>query len=290
MSKEYIPAPIRLDWIMQHKKEDIPEVLEIREKINSSFNDIVFKEDTHQYFLPKANNKELLSVSTMTHRFVPKVDWDEVCLNTANKIGVDFDKLKESWAYNNVKATNSGTHAHEYGESWFYFARGEVDKVLPAYKRQIEKGYFLPNFKKEEAIEKFYNWYFTQPALYGVFAETQVYTEKYGYAGTFDLLMYYKHPMDDTKSGLIIFDYKTNADIHNKFNRDKGNTLLPPFENFIDEAESHYAMQLSAYQIPLEDIGLKVIGRRLIWIKDDGTFELIKIPNLTTKLRMALGG
>jgi hypothetical protein len=35
----------------------------------------------------------------------------------------------------------------------------------------------------------------------------------------------------------------------------------------------------------LEDIGLKVIDRKLIWLKEDGTFEKKTVPDVTEKLR-----
>jgi hypothetical protein len=64
--------------------------------------------------------------------------------------------------------------------------------------------------------------------------------------------------------------------------------LLPPFEDLYDESLSLYTLQLSCYQIPLEDIGLKVIGRRIIWLKDDGTYEKISLQDVTQKLRKTL--
>ena len=127
-------------------------------------------------------------------------------------------------------------------------------------------------------------------------AETKVYTGKnkvltnlkQDYAGTFDLLWYYKHPKDETKSGLIILDYKTNGSLINGFNRSYGRFFKEPFEDLYDESLSSYKLQLSAYQIPLEDIGLKVIGRRIIWLKEDGTYELIPIQDYTKELRNVL--
>ena len=127
-------------------------------------------------------------------------------------------------------------------------------------------------------------------------AETKVYSgvnpeiEKLNqnYAGTFDLLFYYKDEKDDSKSGLVIFDYKTNAELTKEFSRSYNKMLLPPFENLYDEALSLYTLQLSCYQIPLEDIGLKVIGRRIIWLKDDCTYEKIPLENVTEKLRKTL--
>jgi hypothetical protein len=38
----------------------------------------------------------------------------------------------------------------------------------------------------------------------------------------------------------------------------------------------------------LEDIGLKVIARRIVWLKDDGNYELIALQNVTDRLRSVL--
>ena len=64
--------------------------------------------------------------------------------------------------------------------------------------------------------------------------------------------------------------------------------LLPPFDDFVEQPKSVYSLQLSAYQLPLEDIGLKVIGRRIIWLKDDGNYEKFSTPDLTERLRKIL--
>ena len=108
------------------------------------------------------------------------------------------------------------------------------------------------------------------------------------YAGTFDLLFYYKDDEDDSKSGLLICDYKTNKELTKEFSRAKNKMMLHPFENLYVESLSNYTLQLSCYQIPLEDIGLKVIGRRLIHLKEDGTYEKISLPNVTKELRNTL--
>ena len=60
------------------------------------------------------------------------------------------------------------------------------------------------------------------------------------------------------------------------------------FDNLYEESFSYYILQLSAYQIPLEDIGLRVIARRIVWLKEDGNYELIQVPNVTAKLREIL--
>jgi hypothetical protein len=58
------------------------EVTEIREKILNSFNELVFVEDGHKYFL---RGEELQSVSNVTHQFEPQSDWDAIATNYALK-------------------------------------------------------------------------------------------------------------------------------------------------------------------------------------------------------------
>jgi hypothetical protein len=67
-----------------------------------------------------------------------------------------------------------------------------------------------------------------------------------------------------------------------------GKFLLPPFADYYEEPLSYYTAQLSCYQIPLEDIGLKVIARRIVWLKDDGNYELIPLNDVTDRLRSVL--
>ena len=127
-------------------------------------------------------------------------------------------------------------------------------------------------------------------------AETKVYTGKnpkltnlkQNYCGTFDILFYYKDPTNDENSGLCIFDFKTNKDLRKDFSRENGKFLLPPFGELYEESLSFYILQLSCYQIPLEDIGLKVIARRIVWLKDDGSYELLPLQDVTDRLREVL--
>jgi hypothetical protein len=38
----------------------------------------------------------------------------------------------------------------------------------------------------------------------------------------------------------------------------------------------------------LEDIGLPVISKRIVWLKEDGTYQIIEVPNIVEVLRSAL--
>lgn len=269
------------------------EVFEIRCRILESFGDLEFQEDGHKYFL---NGKQLPSVSQVVHQFETPFDQDTI----AEKYAQDHGETKEywirEWKFNNLKATTTGTLVHEYGESLGWLRNGHPEKITNYCKSKYvaEEGWLIPTRDKENAVLKFHDE--MSKDLHFVLAETKVYTGKnkeltnlkQDYCGTFDILYYYKDPVDDNKSGLVIMDYKTNKELKKEFNRKYGKTFLAPFDDFIDEPLSTYTLQLNAYQIPLEDIGLKVLYRVIIWLKDDGTYERIPIPNMTERLRNTL--
>ena len=261
------------------------EVAKIRNKIKKAFKNLEFIEDGHKYFIHNEDGtkKELKSVSETIHQFVPYVDWEEKAEGCALKEGVDVSVIKRRWEENNIRATNNGTSTHLFGEMYHWFVTDQTDKICNIIKPQYEKGYLIPYGEKQIASQQYNEDLFNVHDMYPLMVETQVYTKEY--AGTFDKLIYYKHPTDDSKSGIIISDYKTNASLVNDYNRKNNVMMLPPFEDFTDEALSHYVCQLSAYQIPLEDLGLKVLARRIVWLKPDGTYEQINVPDVTKRLR-----
>lgn len=273
--------------------EGEPEIVtDIREQILTAFGDLVFVEDGHHYYL---NGTEIPSVSTVVHRFSHPFDEDAQATRYAIKNGKTKEYWLDEWKYKSLKATTTGTLVHEFGESLGWLRAGHPEFITTSCKPKYiaDKGWLVPTRPKEEAIIKFFDE--LPPDLHFVLNETKVYSNKnpkfqtkQQYCGTFDLLFYYKHPYDDTKSGLVIYDYKTNASLVKEYSRAHNKMMLEPFEHLYDEPLGTYTLQLSAYQIPLEDIGLKVIGRRLVWLEDDGTYEIRKLNDESSKLRMVL--
>jgi hypothetical protein len=271
-------------------KGEPQEVTEIRNKILSTFNELIFIEEGHKYFL---RGEELESVSHITHIFKEEFDTDLRAENYALKNGETPEYWKDKWRYNSLKATTTGTLVHSFAESMSWVKNGHPELITEDCKCKYiaDKNWLIPTRTKEEAVVKFFND--LPKDFHLVLPETKVYSSvnpnlpkfKKNYAGTFDLLMYYKHPKDDSKSGLVIMDWKTNNDIYSDFSRKNNKMMYYPFESMYDESKSAYTLQLSCYQIPLEDIGLKIIGRRLIWLKDDGTYEIVKTENKTKELR-----
>ena len=269
-------------------------VTEIRNKILNEFKDLEFIEDGHKYFL---NGVQLPSVSEITHKFCQyPFDSKEQAITYAERHGETPQHWMDEWEFKKLRATISGTLTHEYGESLGWLRNNHPEFITESCKNKYikDKNWLIPTRPKEEAVLKFYNE--LNPNLHFVLAETKVYTGKnleltnlkQNYCGTFDLLMYYDNPINKDKSGLVIMDYKTNKELTNDYNRENWRFLLPPFGELYDESLSYYTLQLSCYQIPLEDIGLKIIGRRIIWLKDNCDYELIPIQDVTKRLRMVL--
>lgn len=82
----------------------------------------------------------------------------------------------------------------------------------------------------------------------------------------------------------FLVTHNTNRELTKSFVRNKQIMMLPPFDNMFDEALSHYYLQFNLYQRMMESVGLKIIARRLIHIKRDGTFEVHKVPKLDDKI------
>jgi len=269
-----VPKPHLMNQNKWAKGLQHPEVLKAQELIKTHFIDrLEFVEESHQYFL---DGKELECVSNIVSRWSSS-DEEAMLDNVCRKAAVDSSykyygktrqEIQEAWRENARRACEFGSKCHAFGEEMFYYATGQ---------RKDEP---IPTCEQEKAIVKFWE---DLPSNYiPVMAEAKVFsTDYHPYAGTFDILFYYINEADPSQNCFIIFDYKTNVSLTNLSNRKWGNRMLAPFNELIEEAQSHYLLQLSLYQIPLESLGLKVSARRLIWLRPDGTYEKVKLNDMT---------
>lgn len=271
----------------------------IRDKISNSFTGLEFIEESHQYFL---NGRELMCVSNVIHQFKEHFDSETEAHKTYERnfdnpnskyFHMYPDEILKQWESISESACKTGTDRHNFGESCFYFMIGRYDKIVPDFADRVQydedkKPYMKAIYPKEFAIIKF--WKDLPKCIVPIAAENKVFNvnDDYAYSGTFDILFYYDSELDNkpsSKSGLMIFDYKTNVDLYKNF---KGKRLLEPFTELLDMDLSIYKLQLSAYQLCLETIGLKIIARRLIWLKPDSTYEKIPLESYTKMLDNAL--
>ena len=259
------------------------EIEEIRKHILSSFKELDFIEDGHKYFLNKDDGTkiEMNSVSSVCHRFEPLVDWDTIRDRKAKKLGISSEELKRQWREKNITSTSNGTLTHLFAESYMYFFMGQVDKIPSIIKdMQYEDGFLIPYGEKQMAVAKYYEDLNKVDNMWAVMPETKVYIESgnnpfgmnLNVSGTFD--------------ALSVRDWKTNASLLNSYNMSMGNTLLYPFDSgeFINQPKSMYTIQLSLYQLGLQQLGYEIGDRKLLWLTDSGEYFKIDVQDVTNIL------
>jgi hypothetical protein len=274
----------------EHNSEP-KEVEKTRKLITKSFKNLEFVEDVHKYFLPAEDGTkiELPSVSSIIHNWEYEVDWDEIAQTKALKLGVTVDALKKDWHERNIISTHNGSQTHFFGENMMNLFIGKENLVKKNMQFQYtEDGYMIPYSPKEWAITQYFTDILNNPNVYPVMPEAKIYTNfndmftfKQPYAGTFDILLAFRHKGEIVYS---IQDYKTNASLYKDFSRNCNMMMKPPFDDLYEEPLSHYIIQLNLYHLGLKQLGINVVSKVIIWLKEDGTYEKIRIPDITDKL------
>ena len=268
--------------------ENIKNICEnTRQLLEEKFGNIQFIEEGHEYFI---ENEKYTPVSTVISEYEQPFDEDKVAENYARKNHrTKADVLKE-WKFKNLKSTIGGSRVHEFGESYTNMVAGFPEKICEANRKQYVdcrgEMMLIPTFPKESAVKKFYdekNGY-----LIPVGAEFKLSTRYMGdrvrkICGTCDLLFYEEDPLFG-EGQFVLADWKTNASLTNDYKRKNGICMKFPFDNMIDDALSHYTLQFNLYRRMLESVGVKIGDMRLIWLKEDGNYEIIKIGKLNDSI------
>ena len=266
-----------------------------RERILRAFCDLEFYEKNHVYLL---HGQRLASVSSIGSRFESKpFKAEEEAVRYAARHGYTPEYWLAEWTRKSNEATTLGTKTHEFGESLSYLRVGHPEFICPSALPQYDEssGILTPSHPKEEAAANFLCT--MSPHLHLVLNEARVYSglnpdpvknlcERI--CGTFDMLYYYDGEGHPENAGFVLFDYKTNRDLYSEYNERNHIMLLSPFEDLFQESYGEYTIQLSLYALMLEDIGLKILDRRLVWLKGDATFEVLSLPDVSGRLRVVL--
>lgn len=230
------------------------ELQEVQEIINNAFLDLEFEEGRHLY---RVNNKILNSVSSMIKKHVHEFKEVEVAANVARKKNVKTNVVLKQWEDKREYSATKGTRVHLFNENY------------------IEDNSIEPSCKQELAGKQFINDYILSNNYSVVATELKMYSLEHEYAGTTDLLLW-----NNKENHLVIADYKTNIDLDKQY----GN-LLYPFEYTPNTPYCKYQIQLSYYQILLEQLGLEPKERIVVWLKENGTYEVRKCNDFTTQLK-----
>ena len=282
---------------MYYIENEPQEAREARELILREYGDIEFQEEGHIYTL---HGKVIeTTISGLGHRFESRpFDTELQAQRYAAKHGNTAEHWKQVWAANSLRATTLGTKTHEYGESLAYVLNGLPEEmILESARSQYapERKDIIPSHPKEEAAAYFLK---KLPKSYHlVLNEARVYSGKNPdparnikelICGTFDMLYWDDGNGDPAKAGFVLLDYKTNSSLISDYARKWSTCLLPPFDDIYEEQLGIYTIQLSAYQMLLEDIGIRLKNRILVWLKDDATCQLVPVPNVSERLRKIL--
>lgn len=226
--------------------------------ILSNFPNLIMNEEQHIYYLDGRPLK--ISVSGVIKNFYRPFNAykksREICGDNEAA-----DNLMQEWKTKGDVACELGTRVHKFGE------------VYP-FNRHLK-----PKDGFERAIVKFWN---DLPShIIPVLMECQMYHKQWLFAGTADILLY-----NIITREYIIADYKTNKDLFKNF---RGKKMIGVFANFLDNPYNHYQIQLSLYQILLEQVrNIKVSARKIIWLKEDGNYEMFDTDDFTEVLNEQL--
>ena len=232
--------------------------MELLQRIQQPFNKLSFEETKHKYYVE--GNPLAKSVSALIGDFYEHFDAEQVAPYSAAKAGVTTEEILKQWADINQESRDRGHRVHAFGEIY-------------QFNRNLS-----PSCPQEEAIVKF--WQDVPEHILPLAAELRMYHFKHFFAGTADIILF------DTKTQTyIIADYKTNKDLLKNY---KGKTMLGPFSHLLDNPLNHYAIQLSYYQLLLEQVGVKVSKRIIIWLGLDGDYQLFNTEDVTDILKQQL--
>lgn len=229
-------------------------IIRLNEKF---FEDLKFQEKGHKYTL---GDDILKSVSGLIPEFYEFVDWEEVAEKYAFKHKTTTSSVLEAWGMLTSVACEDGSAVHYYAEE-DYKHRAAVRE-------------------KEKAVDAFYASLDRQRYIF-LHDELRMFHKEHLFAGTTDKILHDNYTGTD-----IILDWKTNKDLFKNF---AGRTLLHPFADLLDCPLDKYKIQVNFYHLMYEQTGRVVSERWIVWLKENGVFEIFKSPDYTARLMAWLG-
>lgn len=268
--------------------ENVKNICEnTRQLLEEKFGNIQFIEEGHEYFI---ENEKYTPVSTVISEYEQPFDEDKIAENNARKNHRTKEDVLKEWKFKNLKSTIGGSRVHEFGESYTNMVAGFPEKICEANRKQYVdcrgEMMLIPTFPKESAVKKFYDE--KSEYLVPIGAEFKLSTRYMGdkvrkICGTCDLLFYEEDPLFGEHQ-FVLADWKTNASLTNDYKRSNNICMKFPFDNMIDDSLSHYTLQFNLYRRMLESVGIKIGDMRLIWLKEDGNYEIVKIGKMNDSI------
>lgn len=243
--------------------------IEIPSKLFTAFNDIVFYDEPHKYYLGK---KELISVTTILHKYTEEFNEDYWADYKANQYGLSSDEVKFAWKFINKKGTMKGSAIHDYAENKF------LNKGFTYPKELILKEFgFDPIWNEylitKKHVDKFYND--VHGKLIPIKTEYVIYDKESLIAGMLDILFY-----NVKTNEFQIWDWKTNK----KFTKENIDGYLIDELQIIQDCDLNiYSLQLSFYKYIIEkNTGIKLGKSYVVWFShNNDSYEIIETRDMS---------
>jgi hypothetical protein len=222
------------------------------EVLQAKFSDLCFDEGKHLYTV---DGIIYPSVSSFVESHAPKFNAEAILPYSAAKQNKSIQELRQEWDDKRDLRCRIGHTTHSFLERY--------------------NGLQLPSTGWEEAGVKFFKEFSKEYDI--LFRELRMYSREYRYAGTEDLILVHR-----STGSIITADWKTNEDLWKSY---RSQMLLPPFDWMECHPYNKYQLQLSYYQIMLEEASMNVADRWLLYLKEDGNYELHQLVDFTEELR-----
>jgi len=245
-------------------------------ELYTAFNDVKFYDEPHKYYI---DNTELISVTTLIHKYQNDFDVDYWSEYKASQFNVTQDEIKRAWNFINKKGTLKGSLIHSYAENLFQ------NKIYEYPTDLVLNTFGFDPIKKEYDITKKYidNFYRdTFDKLIPIKTEIVLCDKDYKIGGMIDILFYNKK-MNEFQ----IWDYKTNKDFTYE---NKRNNLLFELSDLEDCDLEIYSLQLSLYKYLIEkNTSIKLGESYLIWMShNNDNYKIIKTKDRTEYIEKIL--
>lgn len=238
--------------------------IEIPNKFFTTFNEVVYHDEPHKYYL---NNKELVSVTTIIHKYQEEFNEEYWSKYKAEEYGISQKEVLRAWKFINKKGTMKGSAIHDYAENLF------LNKVFPYPKELILNEFgFDPVLKEYEITKKHVNKFHNdvRGKLIPIRTEMIVYDKESLIGGMLDILFY------NIKAGEFqIWDHKTNK----KFSKnEKSRHFLDKLFMLEDCDLEIYSIQLAMYKLIIEkNTGIKLGKSYVVWFSHNNeNYEIIE--------------
>ena len=253
---------------------------------------IQFFEEGHKYVIKSDPDSKYTSVTTWNHSHFPHFDADGVITNMmkgknwkeGHKYwGMTAEEIKAQWSANGASVSGLGTDMHFEIECFMNDKRMQCQYT----HKELYDIYNIDYIKKSRHDDKSLEWkYFIEfvkdcPDLKPYRTEWTIYHEELKLAGSIDMVY------EKTDGTLAIYDWKRSKDITrvNNFNK---YAVTESICHMPDSNFWHYALQLNTYKAILEQkYDKKITDLYLVRLHPDNeekTYELIKIPDLSTEI------